>query len=186
MASRSSGVASLLDAVPASGSRSGDGDRRHKPLLGFKSIPPSPDDTVVVPPGYTARVLISWGDPVSDGPAFKPDASNSAADQAQQWGMHNDGVVYFPLRGSRDGLLVQNNEYTDDVLLFPDGTANWNAGEDGEVAERPRRQRHRDPRGRGGGGDEWEVVRPSRYARRITGQTPMKIGGPLGASPTRG
>ena len=24
------------------------------------------------------------------------------------------------------GLLVQNNEYTDDVLLFPDGTANWN------------------------------------------------------------
>jgi len=43
-----------------------------------------------------------------------------------QWGMHNDGMVYFPIRGSRHGLLVQNNEYSDDVLLFPDGTANWN------------------------------------------------------------
>ena len=41
--------------------------------------------------------------------------------------MHNDGIVYFPIKGSRRGLLVQNNEYTDDVLLFPDGTANWNA-----------------------------------------------------------
>ena len=65
-----SGVGSLLDAVPASasGSRSSDGDRGdhgNRPLLGFESIPPSSDDTVHVPPGYTARVLISWGDPVS-------------------------------------------------------------------------------------------------------------------------
>ena len=78
-------------------------------------------DTVVVPEGYTARVLIAWGDPVSNGPSFLQDAGNSADDQAQQWGMHNDGVVYFPLRGSSEGLLVQNSEYTDDGLLFPDG-----------------------------------------------------------------
>ena len=32
--------------------------------------------------------------------------------------MHNDGGVYFPVRGSHEGLLVQNSEYTDDVLLF--------------------------------------------------------------------
>ena len=83
-------------------------------------------DTVVVPPGYTAEVLVAWGDPVSNGPEFKQDASNSAADQAQQWGMHNDGLVYFPIDGSRHGLLVQNNEYTDEGLLFPDGIANWN------------------------------------------------------------
>ena len=41
--------------------------------------------------------------------------------------MHNDGLVYFPIRRSREGLVVQNSEYTDDVLLFPDGTANWTA-----------------------------------------------------------
>ena len=40
--------------------------------------------------------------------------------------MHKDGVVYFPIHGSARGLLVQNNEYSDDELLFPDGTANWN------------------------------------------------------------
>lgn len=63
-----------------------------RPLLGFTAIATSTADTVVVPPGYTARVLISWGDPLSNGPAFRPDASNTVADQEQQWGMHNDGV----------------------------------------------------------------------------------------------
>ena len=47
------------------------------PLFGFQSIPVSKADQVVVPPGYTAQVLFAWGDPVSDGPAFKPDASNT-------------------------------------------------------------------------------------------------------------
>src|SRR5262245_31589696 len=85
-----SGVGTLLTAVPASAKpKSVPG-----PLLGFQAIPTSAADTVVVPDGYTARVLIAWGDPVSNGPAFKQDASNSAADQAQQWGMHNDGLVY--------------------------------------------------------------------------------------------
>ncbi len=122
-----SGISALLDAVPAQ-ARSAVGSAARSTSLGFTAIPVSSADAVVVPSGYTARVLIAWGDPVSDGPAFAPDASNSAADQAQQWGMHNDGVVYFPIRNSsREGLLVQNSEYTDDVLLFPDGTANWTA-----------------------------------------------------------
>ena len=118
------GIGGLLKSVPASAKSAGSS------LLGFQGIPVSAVDTVVVPPGYTAKVLIAWGDPVSDGPAFRQDASNTAAEQAQQWGMHNDGMVYFPTQGSARGLLVQNNEYTDDVLLFPDGTANWNQGED--------------------------------------------------------
>ena len=115
-----SGISSLLTAVPASAK-----GRGAQPLLGFAAIPVSSEDAVVVPPGYTADVLIAWGDPVSSGPPFKPDASNTAAEQARQWGMHNDGMVYFPIDGSSRGLLVQNNEYTDDVLLFPDGIANW-------------------------------------------------------------
>ena len=96
------------------------------PLLGFAGIRTSTLDTVVVPPGYRWEVLIAWGDPISEGPVFAPDASNTSADQERQWGMHNDGVVYFPIEGSRRGLIVQNHEYTDDGLLFPDGVANWN------------------------------------------------------------
>ncbi len=177
------GVGSLLEAVPA---------RAHgrRSLLGFTGIPVSAADTVVVPEGYTARVLIAWGDPVSNGPAFQQDASNSAADQARQWGMHNDGVVYFPIDGSRRGLLVQNHEYTDDGLLFPDGVASWtaektskslNAHGVGIIEIRKGDDDHHDRRGRGhdhSNGSEWRVVRPSKYARRITGQTPIRIGGP--------
>ena len=148
--------------------------------LGFTAIPVSSADAVVVAPGYTARVLIAWGDPVSDGPAFAPDASNSAADQAQQWGMHNDGVVYFPIRNSsREGLIVQNSEYTDDGLLFPDGQANWDAEKTAKSQNAHGVNIIHVRRGRGNDWT-WEVVRPSPYARRITGQTPMAIGGPAG------
>ncbi|RPH80016.1 MAG: DUF839 domain-containing protein, partial [Nitrospiraceae bacterium] len=76
------GVDALLRAVPASA------HGQSQPLLGFQGIPVSDADTVQVPPGYTVEVLIAWGDPVSNGPAFKQDASNSAVEQAQQWGMH--------------------------------------------------------------------------------------------------
>jgi uncharacterized protein len=180
------GIGSLLKAAPALA-------HGNKPLLDFTGIGVSSADTVVVPEGYTAKVLIAWGDPVSSGPEFKQDASNTAADQAKQWGMHNDGVVYFPIDGSRRGLLVQNHEYADDGLLFKDGIANWtaektnkslNAHGVGIIEITKGRGRHGDDddrRGNGHGhghGDEWRVVRPSKYARRITGQTPIKIGGP--------
>jgi uncharacterized protein len=186
------GVASLLSAVPAEAHGRA---RPRPPLLGFHGIPTSTADAVVVPQGYTAEVLIAWGDPVSDGPAFKDNASNSAYEQAWQWGMHNDGVVYFPFRrSSSHGLLVQNNEYTDDVLLFSDGTANWNQEKTnkslnahGVSIVEIRKDGRRHPgqwhkwhrRGRSGKkGGEWEVVRPSEYGRRITGMTPIRMGGP--------
>jgi uncharacterized protein len=173
------GVGSLLSAVPAEAKYS---------LVGFTAIPTSTADTVVVPPGYKAEVLIAWGDPVSKGPLFKQDASNSSADQAKQWGMHNDGVVYFPLHStinrSKHGLLVENHEYTDDVLLFPDGTANWNQAKTNKslhahgvsIIEVTKLN----PNGTDG---KWRVVRPSQYARRITGRTPITIGGPAAGDP---
>jgi len=171
------GVGSLLNAVPAQ-ARDKPGKGEH--LLGFEGIPVSSTDAVVVPEGYTARVLIAWGDPVSDGPEFKPDASNTAFEQEWQWGMHNDGVVYFPIHGSARGLLVQNNEYTDDVLLFPDGIANWDeektqksqAAHGVSIIEITKQR-----------GGQWRVVRPSPYARRITAYTPIRIGGPAAGDP---
>lgn len=177
------GMSALLKSVPAAAGG---------PLLGFTGIAPSSLDEVVVPPGYTARVLIAWGDPVSVGPEFKHDASNSAAEQALQWGMHNDGFVYFPLHGSRHGLIVQNNEYSDDVLLFPDGTANWGEEKTSKslnahgvgIIEVVKDSGDGDC-GFGLPGEEpgWKVVRPSALARRITGQTPIDIGGPAAGDP---
>lgn len=80
-----------------------------QPLLGFESVP------------------ISWGDPVSIGPTFKQDASNTTDEKARQWGMHNDVVGYFPISGSGRGSIVQNNKYTDDGLLFADGLCRFHA-----------------------------------------------------------
>jgi len=169
-AASAGGVGALLSALPAGAIAS-----EAETLLGFQGIPVSSADAVVVPPGYSARVLVAWGDPVSDGPAFAQDASNSAADQAQQWGMHNDGMVYFPMNGSARGLLVQNNEYTDDGLLFTDGTANWTAEKTNKSLNAHGVSIVEVSKQRGG---QWRVMRPSAYGRRITGQTPIAIGGP--------
>ena len=145
------------------------------PLLGFERVEVSTADAVVIPPGYSQQVVVAWGDPVSKGPAFNPDASNTAEEQAQQWGMHNDGIVYFPIDGSsKHGLIVQNHEYTDDGLLFPDGIANWTAEKTAKSQNAHGVGVIEVRRSRG----QWGVVRPSRYARRITAQTPMLIAGP--------
>jgi secreted PhoX family phosphatase len=149
--------------------------------IGFEPIAASTEDRVRVPAGYNASVLYRWGDPVghaSGSPAFKPDASNSAAEQALQAGMHHDGMEYFPLpygsSNSTRGLLVMNHEYTDDGLLHPGGFAGWNAE---KVAKSQNAHgvsvievESRDGR--------WSVVRPSRYARRVTARTPMRLAGP--------
>jgi secreted PhoX family phosphatase len=177
------GAESLLKAVPVSAKTRPPAG----PLLGFTRVPVSSADTVTVPQGYTAEVLIAWGDPIADGPEFAQDASNSADDQAQQWGMHNDGLVYFPIDGSKHGLLAQNNEYADEGLLFPEGIANWDAEKTTkalnahgvsiiEIKKRGPGDLPPQSRGFKKNGD-WHVVRHSKYARRITGETLMRIGG---------
>ena len=168
-------------ATPRKGGKAG--------LLGFQSVPISTMDDVVVPPGYTARVLIPWGTPLSSsGPAFKDDASNTAAEQAVQVGTSHDGMHFFPMpvtgaslpeqsRGrkqSKRGLLVLNHEATDQVLLFKDGTASFSQEKVNkslnahgvtivEVALVQGRWTHVD----------------SRFSRRITGLTPVTFSGPL-------
>ena len=146
--------------------------------LGFKPVAASGGDRVVVPEGYVATVLAPWGDPVgiagSGMPAFKADASNSAAEQAVQMGMHHDGLQYYALDGSRRGLLAINQEYTDDGLLHPDGQKTWTP-EKVKKAQAAHGITVIEIEQQASG---WQVVRPSRFARRITASTPFAIGGP--------
>ncbi len=171
----------VLAALPACAARSGAGGG----LLGFSGVPVSRADAVTVPPGYRAQVLYAWGDATGAAagqPAFKWDASNSAGEQALQAGMHHDAIEYFPLpfedrahsRNSSRALLAVNHEYTDDGMLHPDGMKTWNADKvrksqlaSGVSVVEVQRD-----------GGKWEVVRPSRYARRITAQTPITFSGP--------
>ena len=52
-------------------------------------------DTITVPAGYKATTFIPWGTPIRGSfPAFLENAGNSAADQADQIGMHHDCLLY--------------------------------------------------------------------------------------------
>jgi uncharacterized protein len=91
-------VAFLGGAVGTLGSTPVAAQAMRGPGLNFSAVATSQADTFVVPPGYTAEVLIPWGTPLmSNGPAWKKDASNTSAEQEQQIGMHHDGMHYFPL-----------------------------------------------------------------------------------------
>jgi hypothetical protein len=153
--------------------------------LGFTAIPPSPDDALKIAPEYDATVLFRWGDPVGipgNMPAFRMDASNSGAEQEAQAGMHHDGMWFFPLpggsTGSSHGLLAMNHEYLDDGLLHTDGRKTWTADKvrKSQAAVGVSVIEVRLAAGR------WEIVRPSRYARRITARTPCVIAGPAAGS----
>ncbi|MEF7614258.1 PhoX family phosphatase [Aquincola sp. MAHUQ-54] len=148
------------------------------PRLGFEAVPPSRADTLVVPPGYVATVLAPWGDPVglpARMPAWRPDAGNSAEDQAAQLGMHHDGLQFYPLEGSsRHGLLVLNHEYTDEGLLHPLGTR-----PDSPQGVRKSQAAHGISVVEVAWHDgAWQLVRPSRFARRLTARTPFGLAGP--------
>jgi hypothetical protein len=57
------------------------------------------------------------GDPVSNGPGFKQDASNTADERAQQWGMHNDGLVYFPTNIVRSSGVTSAQRVRDQGVM---------------------------------------------------------------------
>jgi secreted PhoX family phosphatase len=154
-------------------------------LLGFSSVPTGFADTVVVPDGYVAEVLIPWGTPIlSGGPVWKKDGTNTWGEQAQQVGMHHDGMHYFPMgRGpeaSRRGLLVVNHEYIDMVLLYSK-----------TELESPTLTEAMVKKALAAHGvtviaialvnGTWQPV-DAPYNRRITGETPMAFSGPVSAS----
>ena len=181
LAPLSAGVAALSGCAAPGAGPAGAG-----PALGFRPVPVSRADTVVVPEGYTAQVLAPWGEPVGIPgamPAWKPDASNSAADQAVQMGMHHDGMHFYPLGDgaavNRRGLLVMNHEYTDDGLLHPGGLADWSA----EKVRKAQAAHGVSVIEVALGDAGWQVVRPSRHARRFTASTPFAVGGPAAGHP---
>ncbi len=146
-------------------------------LLGFKGIPVSVADKITVPEGYMAQVIAAWGEPIGlsgELPAFKENATNTAAEQMAQMGMHHDGIHFFPIDGSKSGLLVMNHEYVDDGLLHADGNKTWSAEKvrKAQAAHGVSVIEVEDNKG------QWEMVRPSPWARRFTASSPMAVTGP--------
>jgi hypothetical protein len=168
--------------------------------LGFQSLEQVITETHAVAPGYTASLLIRWGDPVLPGaPQWDPQAQTAEA-QAKQFGYNCDYLAYFPLpRGSDNsehGLLHSNHEYTSQELMFP-GWAKLDAaagkpdderadaiGEASLAAQTPEQTRVEMMAHNGSvievtkENGTWRVVPDSQYARRITLDTEMRVAGP--------
>jgi len=154
-------------------------------LLGFTEVPPSSEDTFVVPPGYTAKVIIPWGTPLFLGSApFLEDASNTAADQEGQVGFNHDGIHFFrfPTFPGRRGLLVVNHEYTDASQIY---TAAQGSAITNDAAGREKVQKALAGHGvsvvelRRDSQASWGHLLGSPFNRRVTGNTPMIFSGPV-------
>jgi secreted PhoX family phosphatase len=150
---------------------------------GFQPVPvsrPVFPNGVLVPQGYSVDVILKWGEPITGSyPAYKPDGTNTGAEQEQQIGQHHDGMHYFGIGGfefrNRRGLLCINHEYIEQAYLLPNG-ANLTtrvaddvrkeiAAHGVSVVEIERVE------------NRWQVVR-GMFNRRITAGTPMEITGP--------
>jgi secreted PhoX family phosphatase len=152
--------------------------------LTFKELAHTLDDQQHVAEGYDMQVVIRWGDPVVAGaPAFDP-ANLTAAAQEKQFGYNNDYLGLYPLpAGSRSGdrfLMVANHEYTNANLMF----AGLGAGRDANL-KTSKTQAEVEMAAVGGAvveiareGNAWKVVDGSKFARRISANTPMKMSGP--------
>lgn len=166
--------------------------------LGFAALAVDSSDALRVPEGYEVQTVLRWGDPIlGNMPGFGPD--NDSSDQAQQAGMHHDGMHFFPIEGadpwsgsSVDGLLVVNHEYIEPRFLHAGVSAgkamqNWETPDHGgpRDPEQIRKEMHAHGvsvvRIRADAQGRWSVVPDSRN-RRVTGLTEMAISGPVRGS----
>lgn len=166
-------------------------------MLGFTAVAASSADAVVVPTGYVASAFLPWGEPINaSAPAWKPDASNTAADQERQVGDNHDGIHFFgfnaagngPGPRSDEGLLVMNHEYINPEYFYAitaeTDPADWlspftlekarkaQAGHGITIAHVRRKA-----------DGSWEHVKSSPYNRRIHGNTPIALQGAAAGHP---
>lgn len=170
-----SSIALFLAANPLSHAVSASLKANADSLLGFNPVKTSSKDQFIVPDGYIAKPLISWGDPILKGaPAFDQSGTQDAEIQAKQFGDNTDGMNLFPLSKNR-AVLAVNNEYTnhrylfshDGITLTADDVKKSQAAHGVSIFEIKR-----DTDG------SWLYLKNSAYNRRITPNTVIKLSGP--------
>jgi secreted PhoX family phosphatase len=152
--------------------------------LAFTELRRIYDDKHHVADGYTADVVVGWGDPMVAGDGLADVVNMDAAAQARRFGYNADFIAYMPLpKGSANsdhGLLCVNNEYVSFNAMFPDSPDDDGASARftaehvalcnmaiGHSIVEVRRENGR-----------WSVVQDSPLNRRITLETPIDISGP--------
>lgn len=160
--------------------------------IGFDSVPAnlylSPgDDAVTVPSGYTARVLIAWGDSLTHAPHWNPANAMTEAIQLHAFGAHVDGMHLFPFPSvgssgiaNTRGLLVTNHEYVDPPLVnnITPASAYATTSITNDMVRAQQTAQGISVVEVWKKNGMWEVKRPSAFNRRITGNSLCKLSGP--------
>lgn len=122
-------------------------------------LPPSIEDTLKLAPGFTSKVLISWGDEIS-------------SKTKETFGYNNDFIAYIPM-APNEGLMWVNHEYIHP--LFVSGHVI-----DDNYIRKTKEQAEAEMKAVGGSiihirqsGNEWKVVKDSSYNRRLDAFTPI-------------
>ena len=161
--------------------------------LGFKPVAKSQADAVVVPEGYTARVIYALGDPLTAAtPAFKNDGTD--ADFGNRAGDHHDGIEWFGLDASGKpsdtfasrGLLAMNHEATTDEKL---SSFFIHAAGGTSTLPRPAAEIDKELMIHGisvaevqTDGKQWAYKPASGFNRRVTTMTEVAVSGPAKGS----
>ena len=164
--------------------------------LNFNAVAKTNADRVTVPDGYQVSILHALGDSMHFGDeSWKDDGSETAESYQRRIGDGHDGMYYFGLsedgkfdasRSDR-GLLCVNHEYVVQPYgLHPAGSTVVDKKR--TVAEEVDKEIYAHGASvvevrRKPGSNDMEMVRGSRYNRRIHSATPMDIGGPATGSP---
>lgn len=158
--------------------------------LNFAAVAKTNADTVTVPAGYQVSILHALGDPMMFGDTSWSDAGTETAESYdRRIGDGHDGMYYFGLSDdgkfdanrSDRGLLCVNHEY----VVAPYGLHPAGSTKVGD--QRPADEVEKEIRAHGvsvvevkrkSGSNDMEMVRGSKYNRRVTSATPMDFGGP--------
>jgi secreted PhoX family phosphatase len=182
------GATSALAAPDARTGMKGTSAPGKTPLtLAFESINGALLDSVVVPAGYTAQVLIPWGARLNSSvPEWHNDIEMTPEIQANSLGMHHDGMYHFPFNkgsASREFLLAINHEYIDQNALWAPNGGPTNRSSGNRPADEVRTEINahgvsvvhikKQTDGR------WTHVVDSPYNQRITNASEMELGGPV-------
>jgi secreted PhoX family phosphatase len=155
---------------------------------GASAFDPSPGPADAWIGDYDRQVVIRWGDPLWSETEAPSPVEMTADQAARRFGYNNDYLAYFPLPDTSGadeaGLLVVNHEYPSLHMMFPGVTADQGHSglSDDQIAAtlsavgvtvvEVRRQ-----------GEIWRPQIDSRYARRVTACTPIRLSGPAAGHP---
>ncbi|MFZ1365247.1 MAG: alkaline phosphatase PhoX, partial [Brachymonas denitrificans] len=158
--------------------------------LNFEPVAHTNADLVTVPKDYQVSILHALGDPLHYGDTSWSDTGTESAESYQRRiGDGHDGMYYFGLSDdgkfdanrSDRGLLCVNHEY----VVAPYGL--HPAGSTRVDGKRPAEEVRKEIFAHGAsvseiqrkaGSNEMEMVRGSKYNRRVHSATPMEMAGP--------